>query len=182
MRVFIALDLPQEIKKEIKKIQGLLKKKNLFTGKFTKVENLHLTLKFLGEIDEEKIEKIKEKLREIQKESFESFDAYIEEIGVFSKNFVKIIWVKLDGKQVFELQKKIDEKLKEMFEPEKRFMSHVTIVRVKHVSDKKTLLEYLRDIKLSKLKMKVDSFYLMKSELFPEGPVYEEIEKYNLKS
>jgi len=177
MRTFIALDLSREIKNEIKKIQQLIKRQNLFTGKFTDVENLHLTLKFLGEIDEEKIEEVKKELKEIQ---IDKFEGYIGEVGVFSKSFIKIIWVKLGGKPVFELQKEIDEKLKDLFSVEARFMSHITIARVKYPHNKKELLKYLESVKPSKLKMKVDRFYLMKSELRPEGPQYEVIEEYKL--
>ena len=58
MRCFIALDLPREAIKRIEEIQELIKKKNLFAGKFTESDNLHLTLKFLGEISEEQIREI----------------------------------------------------------------------------------------------------------------------------
>ena len=65
MRAFIALELPKEILEEINRIQGLLKKNNLFAGKFTELENLHLTLKFLGEIDDKHIEDIKRRLNKM---------------------------------------------------------------------------------------------------------------------
>ena len=55
--------MSEEIKKEIKKIQDLLPE---FSGKKTELQNLHLTLKFLGEIKEKDVEGIKEKLREIK--------------------------------------------------------------------------------------------------------------------
>ena len=58
-RCFIALDLPREIINHVKEIQRLIKKKNLFIGKFTESENIHLTLKFLGEIDKKKIKQVK---------------------------------------------------------------------------------------------------------------------------
>jgi len=59
MRAFISLELPEEIKKEIVKIQNKLPE---FIGKKTEKQNLHLTLKFLGEVGEEELEKIKKKL------------------------------------------------------------------------------------------------------------------------
>lgn len=175
MRCFIALDLPREAIDIIKGIQKLIEKQNLFNGKFTEPENLHLTLKFLGEISREKIEEIKEKLKEIQ---FNSFEAGLGGVGIFSKKFVKIIWIKLNGRQIFDLQKQIDEKLKGLFQPEFRFMGHITIVRVKNVGDKKALLDYIKNIKTKKIKFKVDRFFLKKSELFAEGPVYEDIMEY----
>ncbi len=177
MRCFIALDLPREAINYIKEIQKAIEKKNLFTGKFTEPENLHLTLKFLGEIDEKRIEEVKKRLREIKQKSFE---VELVEVGVFSKKFIKIIWIKLDGKGVFRLQKQVDEKLKELFKEEERFMSHITIARVKNVKDKKKLLDYIKNIKIKKIKFKAESFFLKKSELKPEGPVYEDLEEYRL--
>lgn len=173
MRAFIALDLPLEFRREIKRVQDLLKKNNLFTGKFTEGENLHLTLKFLGEIEDKKLEGVKKKLKDVR---FEEFDARLGDVGVFSKKFIKIIWVELLGAE--KLQREIDDKLKDLFEPEARFMSHITVARVKKVGDKKALLKYLEGVRLPKLKFRVESFCLMKSELFPEGPVYDELGKY----
>jgi RNA 2',3'-cyclic 3'-phosphodiesterase len=177
MRTFISIDLPRECVNEIKGIQELLKKQVLFTGKYTEPENLHLTLKFLGDITDEQADEVKKRLSEIK---ISGFDCELGEIGVFSKSFIKIIWIKLNGKGIFNLQKQIDEKLKDIFKPEERFMSHVTIARVKIVSDKKALVDYLDSIKPKKIMFHVDEFYLKKSELKSEGPEYTDLEKYEL--
>jgi len=177
MRVFVSLELPLKIRREIKKIQGLIRKKTLLTGKFTEQENLHLTLKFFGEINESKVREVKERLRGVE---LKSFDVYLGEVGVFSESFIRIVWVKLNGAE--GLQREIDARLEGLFKKEERFMSHITIARVKRVEDKKELIEYLKSIKFEKREFRVDKFYLMKSELFSEGPVYSEIGKYNLES
>ncbi len=174
-RCFIAVDLPRGVISNIEEIQKLIEKQNIFTGKFTEGENLHLTLKFFGEIDEEKAEEVKKILKEIK---FDEFEAELGEVGVFSKKFIKIIWVKLNGKGIFSLQKQIDDKLKDLFEKEERFMSHITIARVKNVPDRKKFLDYIKNIKVKKIKFKIDRFFLKKSELKPEGPVYEDIGSY----
>jgi len=177
-RCFIALDLPREAENEIKGIQNKIKKQNLLIGKFTEPENLHLTLKFLGEIDEEIIDKAKKRLHDIK---IQEFEASLGECGIFSQKFIKIVWIKLEGKGIWELQKKIDESLKDLFAPEERFMSHITLARVKKVPDRKKLIEYIKNIKPKNLKFLVNEFFLKKSILQPEGPVYEDIERYLLK-
>ena len=179
IRCFVAIDLPREAINQIEEIQKKIKKQNLFTGKFTESENLHLTLKFLGEIEKEKIEEVKKKLKEIESPVFE---ANLGEAGIFSKEFIKILWVKLNGKGIFELQKKIDEDLKELFIPEKRFMSHITIARVKNVKDRKALIDYIKNIGVKKIKFQVKNFFLKKSTLMSEGPVYEDLLEIELKS
>lgn len=177
-RCFIALDLPIDAVREIESIQAKLKKKVLFNGKFTERDNLHLTLKFLGEISEEKIEEVRKRLLEISL-SREIF-ADLGEVGVFNKKFVRIIWIKLNGKGILDLQKKIDEKLSDLVEKEDRFMSHITIARVKSVGAKKELFKYLESIKSKNMKFKIDSFSFKKSELFESGPIYENLEEYSL--
>ena len=177
VRCFIALDLSRQAMNAIKDIQKIIKKQTLFDGKFTETENLHLTLKFLGEIEEDKIEEIKKRLEKVK---FDEFEAKIGEVGVFSKKFIKIIWIHLIGAE--KLQKQVDDALKDLFEPENRFMGHITIARVKRVGDKKALLDYLENIKTKDIRFKVNKFFLKKSELFPEGPVYEDLGEYKSES
>lgn len=172
MRTFISIEIPEEVKTKIVKIQNELPE---FSGKKTEKENLHLTLKFLGEINEGKLEEVKQKLKEIK---FNSFETEIDSIGVFSEIFIRIIWLHLTNCE--SLQEVIDDKLMGLFESEKRFMSHLTIARVKSVGDKKKFLEDLKKMKIPSIKFKVDSFYLMKSELSEKGPRYDVIEKYSL--
>ncbi len=176
-RCFIALDLSRQAINYIKEVQKILKKQKLFDGKLVEPENLHLTLKFLREIDDNKIEEVKKRLREIK---FNDFEAELSGIGVFSsqyKNYIRVVWIKLNN--CFELQKKIDESLEDLFSVENRFMSHITIVRVKRVYDKKSFLDYIKDMRIKKIKFKVDKFFLKKSELFESGPVYEDLGVYN---
>lgn len=172
MRTFISLEIPERIKKIIKEVQENLPD---FKGKKTEGENLHLTLKFLGEVDEKKLEKIKEKLSQI---NFKKFKAKVGEIGVFNKNFIRIVWIKIENCN--ELQKEIDEKLSELFEKEKRFMSHLTIARVKSIRNKEEFLKKLEKINFSKEEFLVESFYLKKSTLTKEKPIYENLENYSL--
>lgn len=172
MRCFVSINIPREVAQDIRKIQDALPD---FLGKKTELQNFHLTLKFLGEIDEGKVEEIGKKLREIK---FEKFESEVDKVGVFSEKFIRIIWLHLTNCD--NLQKIVDEKLKNLFEPEKRFMSHLTIARVKNIKDKKRFLEELNKIEVPKIKFNVDKFYLMKSELTSNGPKYEIIKEYRL--
>jgi len=172
MRAFISIDMPEEVRQEIVKIQSQLPE---FQGKKTEHENLHLTLKFLGEINEEKVEEVKEKLAEIQLKKFET---EIDSIGVFSEKFIKIVWLHLAGCE--ELQGEIDKNLRDLFGKEKRFMSHLTIARVKSIRDREEFLKKLKEIKIPKIKFVIDSFRLKESILKEKGPAYKTLEEYNL--
>ncbi|MBS3086745.1 RNA 2',3'-cyclic phosphodiesterase [Candidatus Pacearchaeota archaeon] len=172
MRAFVAIDIPQEVRREIIKIQAALPE---LKGKKTEQENLHLTLKFLGEVDEKDIEQIKKKLKEIK---FNSFETEIDSLGIFHPKLIRIVWLHMNNCDA--LQKEIDEKLSPIFEPERRFMSHLTIARVKSIKDKNIFLEKIKKIKFDKIKLKVKNFKLKRSKLTRNGSVYEDLEIYDL--
>ncbi|MEK6903507.1 MAG: RNA 2',3'-cyclic phosphodiesterase [Nanoarchaeota archaeon] len=175
-RCFVALDISEKCKKELKAVQEELKKQDLFIGKCTEPENIHLTLKFLGEIEKEKVQNIAEKLREVK---CEPFQGSLTKLGVFSEQFIRIIWTKIEGKEVYELQKQIDRVLRESFPKEQRFMGHITIARVKQVKNKEKLLKVLKDININQ-QWNVDRFILKKSVLSAAGPTYQDLETYRL--
>jgi len=150
--------------------------KQLPEAKHALPREFHLTLKFLGEVDENKIEKIKEKLAEIK---FKPFECEINGIGNFGGNFVKVVFVRItNSEKMVELQKQIDDKLADFFKKEKGFEPHLTIARVKFAENKKDYIEALKKIKTEKQAKKVNSFELIKSTLMPKGPVYEVLGTY----
>ena len=176
-RAFICIEFPDEVIKEVARIQSLIEKQN-FTGKLTELENLHLTLKFLGEINPETLEKIKEKLKTIK---LPVLNLQLSCVGTFNfRGSPKIVWVKVTG-NIFNLQKEIDKVLLDIFQSEERFMSHLTIARIRYVKDKEGFIDYVNQIKIKPIKFQVNSFKLKLSELKPEGPVYTNLEIYSLK-
>ena len=170
---FIAIEFPDEVIKEIARVQELLNKTK-FTGKLTELENLHLTLKFLGEIDDEQIEKVREKLREVK---FKEMKLKLGKMGTFSiRGNPHIVWIKVEGKELYSLQKEIDEKLGELFLHEERFMGHLTIARVRYVKDKKGFLGHIKRIHVKPIAFSVSEAKLKKSELKKLGPTYSDLE------
>ncbi|MEX0920551.1 MAG: RNA 2',3'-cyclic phosphodiesterase [Candidatus Pacearchaeota archaeon] len=178
MRAFISIDIPEDVKEKISKIQESLPE---FKGKNTERENLHLTLKFLGEVGEEKVEEVGKRLKEV---NFNSFETKADEIGVFdnrkSGKYKRkiIVWLHLVNCE--ELQRKVDEALSGLFKSEKRFMSHLTIARVKEVKagGEEEFVEKLKEINLPKIRFNVKSFRLKESVLGKNGPKYKTIEEY----
>jgi len=172
MRVFIGIDLPKDVLNELYKVQNEIKKTGLFNGKITERDNIHLTLKFLGEIDEESLKDVKEKIKEIK---FKEFNLKLDKLGIFNKRVIRIVWVSVSGKELFELQKDIDFHLKSLFNKEDRFMGHITIARPKFIKNKEDFIKALSKIQLNKLNFSVDKIFLKKSELSKSGPEYENL-------
>jgi len=172
MRTFISIQIPENVKREILKIQKQLPE---FEGKITEEENLHLTLKFLGEIDEGKVDEVKKRLKKVKSKEF---FGEIVNLGVFDEKQIRIVWLYM--KNCNDLQKEVDYSLKNMFPAEKRFMSHLTIARIKSVKNKNEFLEKLKQIKVPKLNFEVSRFYLMGSELDEAGPKYKILGQFEL--
>ncbi len=178
MRLFIAFDAPGDVKECMADMQGRIGS-NLAEIRYVKKEQMHLTLKFLGEVQPNIMEKIKDELRKV---TFKPFTVYLDSIGVFpDEDYVRVVWVGLGPEdKVIGLQKSIDEKLEKLFKKEKDFKAHITLGRVKYVKDKEQFLSRLKGIKVERKSFGVDSFRLMKSTLTGQGPVYEVVEEFNV--
>ena len=170
MRLFIALEF-EEISDYLKQLQEKIPKvKSTYPNKF------HLTLKFLGEVSEDKAEEVKEKLKKID---FSRFTAKLGKLGVFpNEKFIRVVWVGLeDGKKIEELQKNIEGVLSDLFGKDKKFHPHITLARIKFIEDdkKEEFVEAATAIEVEPKETEIKVFKLIKSTLTPEGPVYEDI-------
>jgi len=174
MRLFIAFDIPEKIKKQFVSIKEKIKTKAKI--KWVSLENIHLTLKFLGEVADEKINEIKRRLSNVK---FKKFDVEVSGIGVFpSENYIRVIWVGLrDSTSMFDLAKEINKQLPE-FKNDYPFKAHITIGRVKTIKDREELVKELRKIKIVPQRFSVKEFKLYKSTLTSKGPVYLELAKF----
>ena len=177
IRTFIAVELPDKFINEIKRIETAL---NLPGLKLVEPELVHITLKFLGDINEDKVEPITEALSQVECAPFE---AVVKDVGVFPKPaYIKVIWLGAEGN--FELlHSEVERVLSHFkFKKEHSFTPHATLARVKQVRDKALLLERLNELKDVNLgTFNVDSIILKKSTLTPEGPVYETLKEIRLK-
>jgi len=180
IRTFVAVDFPQEFKEKIVEIQSKL---NDFNIKLVDPGLVHITLKFLGDVNENMIEPITGALDGI---TCPSFDAVIKNVGVFPKpQYIKIIWLGAEG-DFGELHDNVESVLAPFkFKKDRRgYTAHATIGRVKYVpKDRKeslqNILDELKDVEIGT--MRVDSVTLKKSTLTPQGPIYETLHEVKLK-
>ena len=180
MRLFVSIDLPQDTRKYIAAVQQELADQNLFEGRLTQPDAIHITLKFLGEVDEKQISEIQKALRSIKMPSFKV--CLKNKLGVFpSENNIRIIWLGLESKELEPLTKQVHAALEQFVPDEEReFVGHLTIARVNNVKDKEKLLNYLRSVTIKFLCFEAKEFVLKSSYLTAVGPEHTDIERYPL--
>jgi len=171
MRLFVAIDLDEE--DYFKQIQGQIPEL-----KATYPKQFHLTLKFLGETDKQA-----EIIKELEKIKFKPFRLTTTEIGVFpSEDYIKIVWLGLeDNNDLRNLQENIEKALESFnFKKDHKFHPHITLARIKFIKQeqKKEFIDSLKQIKFAEKEFEVKEFKLIKSELAEQGPIYEDIAKF----
>ncbi len=188
MRAFIAIELPSDIKDAISKIQDKLKTA-LPKVSWVKPPNLHLSLKFLGEISPEQLSDISKIAEEIANQSC-VFKIGLETLGVFPDLArARIIWAGTN-KMPWELGKiveQLENKLAQAgFAKEARpFRAHITIGRIKsHLNPsefEKAILEVNKDRQNVNLGFKAAGITIFQSTLGATGPTYDLLKAANFK-
>ena len=173
-RLFVAIKLPEELRSKAHSLVGELPDEGI---KGVEKENIHLTLKFLGDVPENKMPDIAERLGRIR---FKSFSCIVSGVGVFpDPDYIRVVWAGIKCDEMPELAAEVEKALEGIGKKESRpFSSHVTIARVKRKINAKEFLEKHKDDNFGEFS--VSEFVLMQSELGREGPVYTEIKRFTL--
>ena len=176
IRTFIAFDIPEHVLTAIGKIQETLKSYK-FNIKWVRPESIHLTLKFLGNIDPAAVEPIESALRATV-ESYAPIAIQAKGLGVFpGLNRPRVLWIGITGQidRLIELQRTLDINLGKIgFTRDKRpFKGHLTLGRAKGRIDAnrmRTLLTEHNEFEAEPFN--AGSLILYKSDLHPTGAVY----------
>lgn len=188
MRAFIAIELPKDLKNALSQLQEQLRK-TAADVKWVQPDNIHLTLKFLGEIDEKKLDKISLILDKIAI-SNKCFQISFSTLGAFPKmSSPRIIWVGIE-KGDMETKKiacELEGEIEKIGIPKENrpFSTHITIGRIKSALNQQMLTQELNQLEdyftEKKLQFKAERITLFKSTLLPEGATYEPLKVINLK-
>jgi 2'-5' RNA ligase len=175
IRSFIALDIDD---KELLDKFATIQKKVHKTGadlKLVELKNIHITFKFLGEVNPITLDKVKEAMEEIKASAF---DIKFEEVGTFPNiKHPRVIWIgiKKGLKELQKINNQLDPRLRQLgfVSDRKGFSPHVTIARVRSERNKKELIDVLTEVKSTQFgSMQAGCLRLKKSTLTPEGPIY----------
>jgi len=184
MRTFIAVELSKEIQDALEELESQLRKSGADV-KWVKPQNIHLTLKFLGEIDPKNTEEIKQVLLDIAK-GLTPFKMRLTNLGAFPKiNYPRVIWVDIEeGKDTLvKIAADLEEGLAKIGIPreDKPFKAHTTIGRLRSPQNRNQLVDQMQKFTspLNK-ECTVDRLTLYKSTLTGSGPIYEVISQARL--
>ncbi|MFH0711253.1 MAG: RNA 2',3'-cyclic phosphodiesterase [Candidatus Aenigmatarchaeota archaeon] len=173
-RVFVGILLPENLKNLVVNAQKSLE--NLpIKCKFVEEQNLHVSLDFIGEVDGDGQEEIKEKISELAKKE-NTFQAEIGDLKLIpNENFVRVIASEINSPELFNIGKKLSVAIGGDAKP-----PHLTLCRVKKVLSKRELIEKFELIKHVEIgSFKVSSIQLIKSELRTDGPVYSVVSDFS---
>ncbi len=176
IRSFIAVETPQELVARIEPLLEDLAK--LGDLRVVRRENLHYTVKFLGEISPEMIGPIGDRMRSVS--GMLGFRINIGGIGAFpSASKPRVVWIgaSSEGDKMVALARLLDERLHELgFARERSYVPHLTLARSRTGRGSPRLVRYIesmRDVQIGS--MIVNSMVLKKSVLTPQGPIYSDL-------
>lgn len=185
IRSFLAFELPLEIKNTVARVSGELRQSSL-NARWVKVDNIHLTVVFMGNIETEDIPAIARGVQEVC-QTFGPFDLSLKGIGCFpSRRNPRVLWLGLDGdlEPMSEFRDALQEHLTGfgIKEEKRKFKPHLTLGRFR----KPKRMDFKEDQLLSKYEDLSSSVYslkeliLFKSDLKPTGAVYTKVEAWPL--
>jgi RNA 2',3'-cyclic 3'-phosphodiesterase len=182
IRLFVALRIPEEVKdKIIETRNSLIAQPENY--KWEPRNKLHVTIKFIGDVNPELVDKIIESLKFV--EDFTAFNCSLTQFGFFYvKNKPKILWagLKIDD-YINDLVQKINKSLETFSIPkdDRKFKAHLTLLRLKGY-DEKDFVRKFDNFVFNGINFTAGEVTLFSSELLRTGSVYKEIKTYKLKN
>jgi 2'-5' RNA ligase len=188
MRTFIAINLDPEIKRNLTQLIDELKTRCAESRsiRWVRPEGMHLTIKFLGEIGEDKIPLIESALKRIS-EKYSSFSLKIKGTGYFppKSKAPRVFWVGIEEEGILQkLQLQVEEEMERLEFPkeQRKFHPHLTLGRVKIPSHLKGILDLLETYKEKILgEMEVQKMTFFRSVLKPTGAEYSVLSEFEFK-
>jgi 2'-5' RNA ligase len=171
MRLFIAIPLPVGLRKKLHELASGIMDEG---AALVREEDMHITLRFLGEVDESGAKRVMDGLCGIR---FTPFEAEIRGAGSFTrKGHARVVWIGVDsGGMIEALAQEVHEALNG-FPGDERFNAHITIARVRKRCDLSRFIKAHADTRIGPFK--VDRFDLMRSALSPKGAEYSIIRSF----
>ncbi len=177
IRTFIALPLPPSVRDALENL--IRRMRPLAPGvKWVRVDSIHLTLKFLGNLKPGEVDGVFNVMDKIFENSMNNMEFSISHTGVFpAPKKPRVLWVGLDGAGMVDLRRlqgNIESKMEEIGFPreDRQYSPHLTVGRVKFLKNPVPFMEEFLRYSFPKFTFVTDRVLIMRSILKPEGPQY----------
>jgi len=187
MRVFIAIDIDEQIRKGLGRLQNEMRSKaDIRKGdvKWVNPDVMHLTLKFLGEIKDVQVVEVCNITRKVA-DRHKNFELEVETVGYFGGKSARVLWVGTgqNCENLLQLQGDLEQELASAGWPKetRKFAGHLTVCRVRNSKagfKLARMTEEYKDLKLGTVL--ADSVSVYQSQLTPKGPIYTVLGNYQL--
>ena len=175
IRSFFSFDIEdQTVIRRLTEVQGMLAN----TGanlKLVKPQNIHLTVRFLGNISPSMVDAIYEEMKQL---SFTPFEIELRGLGAFPKlTYPRVVWagIRKGADELTDVFDQLEPRLRGLgVKPDRKgFSPHLTIARVRSGRNKAQLINLIRELEDYEFgTIKAECFRLKKSDLAPKGPIY----------
>jgi len=188
IRSFIAIELPGELVKQLKDFQAALKPPGGYPAKWVDPASMHLTLKFLGNVDVKGLAAVKDETG-VAISSSRRFHLVTGRTGFFPDHRrPRVFWLGLEGDidALVALQRTIDESMSKLgYARENRpFTAHLTLARLREESSIDDRMDFARTVQAQVFQppcnIEVNSVALMRSQLTPRGAIYTRLAEFGL--
>ncbi len=182
-RTFISIDANDKVQNSLKTVQQRLEKTDADLN-LVDNEKIHMTLRFLGEVSENRVDMLREELDMLTK--YDPFEIEVKGMGVFPEpSYIRVIWagVSEGSEKLTEIKNDLESKLtaRGFSADDKEFTPHFTIARVKSGKAKEKLNSIVEENSEEIWgNIEVDKVKLKKSELTSKGPIYTTLEEFEL--
>ncbi|MDP8240449.1 MAG: RNA 2',3'-cyclic phosphodiesterase [Candidatus Hatepunaea meridiana] len=175
VRAFIALETQESVKRAIREVQDKLRVVSGARVTWVRSVGVHLTLKFLGDVEVSQLSEIEASIRD-SASRISPFNITTTNTGGFPNlKKPRVLWLGVDGgRQLLELQNNIEKALEPLGFPmeRKKFHPHLTIGRVKSINRDCILAGKMTEFGFQKITWEINEVRLMSSILKPDGAEY----------
>ena len=184
MRLFISVDLPDRLAEPLADLEDEFVDAEGLS--FVDPTQTHVTLKFLGDVDESTVPDLEHELAHgIADCDVEPFTARFAGLGVFpSLEYIRVLWLDVEagGEELTRIHETVEERTTAMgFDSEEHsFTPHVTLARMQHAGGKELVQELVREREPVVGEMTVEEVRLTESTLTADGPIYSTVERFPL--